>query len=148
MSLARLLELDADGRRAWLRNAADQLGGLAALGRALGYRDGAYVGQMIRGERAISEKTLRTLADMRPLQNLVPTDGVATEPPAEYRVDRLGLEDALHVVLDSVLAAPVSRWPSLRAQLDHLVANPAARDEVVAELRLLLRPDVAGRHGP
>lgn len=30
----------------------------AALGRALGYRDGAFVGQMLRGERPITEKTI------------------------------------------------------------------------------------------
>lgn len=30
----------------------------AALGRALGYLDGAFVGQMIRGERPITEKTI------------------------------------------------------------------------------------------
>lgn len=33
-------------------------GNKAALGRALGYRDGAFVGQMLRGERPISEKTI------------------------------------------------------------------------------------------
>ncbi len=33
-------------------------GSKAALGRALGYRDGAFVGQMLRGERPITEKTV------------------------------------------------------------------------------------------
>lgn len=33
-------------------------GNKAALGRALGYRDGAFVGQMLRGERPITEKTV------------------------------------------------------------------------------------------
>jgi SOS-response transcriptional repressor LexA len=37
---------------------AKKLGGKAPLGRALGYADGAYVGQMIRGDRPITEKTV------------------------------------------------------------------------------------------
>lgn len=37
---------------------ADRLGGRAPLGRALGYKDGAMVRQMIEGERPITEKTI------------------------------------------------------------------------------------------
>ncbi|WP_313075809.1 S24 family peptidase [Melaminivora sp.] len=33
-------------------------GGNAPLGRRLGYKDGAFVGQMLRGERPITEKTI------------------------------------------------------------------------------------------
>ncbi|WP_279212645.1 S24 family peptidase [Delftia acidovorans] len=33
-------------------------GGKAALGRRLGYRDGAFIGQMLRGDRPITEKTV------------------------------------------------------------------------------------------
>lgn len=33
----------------------------AALGRALGYKDGAFVGHMIRGERPITEKTIEQI---------------------------------------------------------------------------------------
>lgn len=39
-------------------------GNKAALGRALGYRDGAFVGQMLRGERPISEKTISEIHAM------------------------------------------------------------------------------------
>ncbi|MDP9902632.1 S24 family peptidase [Variovorax ginsengisoli] len=48
----------ASFRRARLEQLADKLGGKATLGRKLGYKDGAFVGQMIRGERPITEKTL------------------------------------------------------------------------------------------
>jgi phage repressor protein C with HTH and peptisase S24 domain len=37
---------------------AKKRGGNATLGRELGYRDGAYVGQMIKGLRPITEKTI------------------------------------------------------------------------------------------
>lgn len=46
-------------RRTRLEALANQLGGKAALGRKLGYEDGAFVGQMIKGLRPISEKTVR-----------------------------------------------------------------------------------------
>lgn len=49
-----------DYRRTRLQAFVDEKfeGSKAGLGRALGYRDGAFVGQMLRGERAISEKTI------------------------------------------------------------------------------------------
>jgi hypothetical protein len=45
-------------RRERLRALAAKFDGNAKLGRALGYRDGAYVGQMITGIRPITEKTV------------------------------------------------------------------------------------------
>jgi len=41
-----------------LQAMVEREGGKSALGRKLGYRDGAFVGQMLRGERPISEKTV------------------------------------------------------------------------------------------
>lgn len=40
------------------------MGGKATLGRAMGYRDGAFIGQMLRGERPITEKTIRELESL------------------------------------------------------------------------------------
>lgn len=45
-------------RRERLLELAEKHGGNAALGRLLGYKDGAMVGQMLRGERPITEKTI------------------------------------------------------------------------------------------
>lgn len=45
-------------RRTRLLALAEKHGGNAALGRLLGYKDGAMVGQMLRGERPITEKTV------------------------------------------------------------------------------------------
>lgn len=54
-------------RRRRLRELAEHpdFGGRAALGRALGYKDGAYVRQMIDGERTISEKTIVAVHELR-----------------------------------------------------------------------------------
>ncbi|WP_343592642.1 S24 family peptidase [Paracidovorax wautersii] len=50
-------------RKQRLLAAIDHLtgGNVAAFGRSVGYRDGAFVRQMLSGERAISEKTLRAV---------------------------------------------------------------------------------------
>lgn len=50
-----------EARRRRLKEAASRLGGNAALGRLLGYQDGAYIGQMLRGERPITEDTVLKL---------------------------------------------------------------------------------------
>lgn len=64
------LLLSDDERRDRLERAADRLGGKAQLGRALGYKDGAFVGQMLRGERPVSEKTLRQLLEIKEVADL------------------------------------------------------------------------------
>lgn len=43
----------------------EDFGGKAALGRALGFRDGAFVGQMLRGERPVTEKTIAQIEGLR-----------------------------------------------------------------------------------
>jgi hypothetical protein len=50
-----------DHRRKRLADAAEKAGGKAALGRLLGYTDGAFVGQMLRGERPVKEDTVLKL---------------------------------------------------------------------------------------
>ncbi|MCR6477545.1 CI-like repressor protein [Variovorax phage VarioGold] len=51
-------------RRERLQALAQKLGGNAALGRRLGYKDGAFVGQMIKGVRPITEKTIAAVHEM------------------------------------------------------------------------------------
>lgn len=47
-----------DFRRERLEALADHMGGRAALGRALGYKDGGYINHMVKGLRPITEKTI------------------------------------------------------------------------------------------
>lgn len=54
-------QLSDEWRRKRLQELADQVGGKAALGRLLGYKDGAFVRQMIAGERPVTEKTIRAV---------------------------------------------------------------------------------------
>lgn len=143
--LLQLLALDADARRVVLERASERMGGKSELGRALGYRDGAFVGQMIRGERQITEKTLRALAELRSMQHLL-DDGAnnvrMAEPERPY-VARIASSDALPRFLEAIAALPPARWASVRAQLDHLVAHPEQRAEIELELEQLLAPPAA-----
>ena len=57
-------------RRVRLADAVDRLcgGNVAAFGRLLGYRSGAFVRQMLLGNRAVSDKTVRRIEAMRGLR--------------------------------------------------------------------------------
>lgn len=125
-----------------LLRACDLMGGKAELGRALGYRDGAFVGQMIRGDRPVTEKTLRAMVELRPLQRLLQDDDRAdvAEPAPTYLNRPDPHAASLSRLLDAISALPPARWPSVRAQLDQLVQHPELRADIEAELQLLLAP--------
>lgn len=104
MLLLTLLSLEDDQRRQLLVDAAQAFGGKSALGRRLGYADGAFVGQMIRGERPVTEKTLRTLAEVRELRSLInqsqrPAAETSASTPSSAARQEVSLEAALPVVL-------------------------------------------------
>jgi hypothetical protein len=61
--------IDMEWRRRRLSDAAEKAGGKAQLGRKLGYKDGAFVGQMIRGDRPISEKTIEAITSLPGFSN-------------------------------------------------------------------------------
>ena len=73
---------------------------------------------------------------------------LAGVPPAAPRAATTApdITQALPVVVDSLVAMPSQRWPSLRGQFDQLAAHPEARDDVLDELLLLLQaPTTKGR---
>jgi len=63
-----------------LADLAQREGGNAALGRRLGYKDGAYVGQMLRGERVISEKTVMAVHNIPGYTGWFDTEDDAVRP--------------------------------------------------------------------
>ncbi|WP_311230745.1 MULTISPECIES: S24 family peptidase [unclassified Acidovorax] len=88
-------------RRQRLKAAIDRLtnGNIAAFGRLVGYRDGAFVRQMLSGSRVVSEKTVRAVEALRGMDGwfaavyaYVPAH--ASEAVATYRVARDGIDDA------------------------------------------------------
>ncbi len=64
-------------RRKRLSDLAIKFGGRAELGRAIGYKDGAYIRQMIDGERAISEKTIAKLENLRGYEGWFASEKIA-----------------------------------------------------------------------
>ena len=56
-----MLDEEMEWRRARLREAVDRVGSKAELGRRLGYSSGAFVRQMVEGERPVTEKTVMAL---------------------------------------------------------------------------------------
>jgi hypothetical protein len=69
MALMALL-LDNDEKIKRLQMASDRLGGDAELGRQLGYKNGVFVGHMLRGYRPITEKTIQKLLTIRKVADL------------------------------------------------------------------------------
>ncbi len=69
-------------RRQRLDEAINHLtaGNVTAFGRLLGYRDGAFVRQMLSGSRAVSDKTVRAIETLRGMRAWFQTDG---EPPLQ-----------------------------------------------------------------
>lgn len=51
-------------RRKRLQDAVEHAGTKVALGKALGYKDGSYIGQMLRGVRPIDEKTVLAIEQL------------------------------------------------------------------------------------
>lgn len=58
-----------------LRVAARKSGGNASLGRRLGYKDGAYIGQMLRGERPITEHVMMKISSLHDLADVFADQG-------------------------------------------------------------------------
>lgn len=55
---AKMNKIPDEWRKKRMQDLADKFGGNTPLGHKLKYKDGAYVRQMIAGERPISEKTI------------------------------------------------------------------------------------------
>ena len=88
---------EQDWRRERLAALVERLGGRAAVGRQLGFRDGAYIGHMLSGERPITEKFVAKVhalqgfsawfvrQDSTPLATAIPLDS-NPDYPAVRRV--------------------------------------------------------------
>ena len=78
-------------RQKRLQELADRVGGKAALGRLLGYKDGAFVRQMIAGERPITEKTIKAVHEKTGLSGWFST-AISTVIPSHEDDDSQGVK--------------------------------------------------------
>ncbi len=76
----------------------------AALGRRLGYADGSFIGQMLRGDKAISEVTWARLCDLHEVRPFINADTPAWQL-AEGVVD----QPAINLLGESPVAYAVSQ---------------------------------------
>lgn len=82
---------------------ADRLGGRAPLGRALGYKDGAFVRQMIEGEKPITEKTVAKAERLPGCAGWFHSGGAAQAPSSVVTMpQRLTLRAAVDLIADQL----------------------------------------------
>lgn len=102
---ATVYDMTPDELQKWrakrLDELAKQLGGKTALGKKLKHKDGAYVGQMIRGERPITEKTIFVVEGWPGCANWFSLqEQVAGSTPIEQKTAIVAQEAAKTYILD------------------------------------------------
>lgn len=113
-----------------LKIACDRVGGKAALGRALGYKDGAFVGQMLRGDRPITEKTIAALLDIKKVADLFSLAANTSNPALPAGTDATSSSTA-HLSG----ATNVTPLPAPRRAVDALTEIQALVDSLTPLLR-------------
>jgi hypothetical protein len=134
-------EMSENSEQKWRQERLTELarikGGKAVLGRLLGFRDGAYIGQMIDGHRPITEKLIDKVQDLHGLSTWFFKDAnqyhplVAREPwPQAPKTARECL-DALEAILTEI-------DPATRHEIGDLLSHfarglrPATKEAIVA----------------
>lgn len=128
------LFLQDDDRIKRLKMASERVGGDAQLGRLMGYRDGAFVGQMLRGSKPITEKTIQKLLTIRKVADLFSFNAVTGFQTAENEMIPQPIKDETEKKLTRFLAVlyqlPEDRRSNALAiatevLLDHLPPPPS-----------------------
>jgi hypothetical protein len=82
---------------------AERLGGRAPLGRALGYKDGAFVRQMIEGEKPITEKTVAKVERLPGCAGWFNAASVGVQPSSVIAMpQRLSIRAAVDLIADQL----------------------------------------------
>ncbi|WCM92839.1 S24 family peptidase [Acidovorax sp. NCPPB 2350] len=115
-------------RRQRLEQAVAHLtgGNVTALGRMLGYRDGAFVRQMLSGSRAVSDKTVRAIEALRGMRGWfhpAASAPVHAGEPAHPYANPMNAS----AVADAVLLLPVQPQAALRWRGDAERATASGR---------------------
>lgn len=152
--MALLLSNEERVRR--LDIACERMGGKAALGRALGYKDGAFVGQMLRGDRPITEKTIAALLAIQKVSDLFSftahAEGLASSANGDVSAAGAGessasrqevaskvtLVQALQVVAEALQDADEMTREAAAALLSNLAKAPSSQPNIAAAMQALL----------
>lgn len=140
----------AEQRRKLLAQAIDRLtqGDRSAFGRRLGFKDGAFIRQMLNGSRAVSEKTIRLIESIPGMHGWF-TQAEGSHPPllSPLPIPNMALSDIAsryHVasisaqrLVELVLRQPNDAVPAW--------ATPALLSLVTAGLALAQEIDVKAK---
>lgn len=118
-------------RRERLSALADKVGGKAPLGRLLGYKDGAFVRQMIAGERPITDKTIKTVHERPGLAGWFshPSTTSVTSIPQVGDAEASS-SNVLLVGLNK--SVPRLAWNEIQGFIQGMFKPPADRYEIVS----------------
>jgi len=135
-------ETVAEFRRSRLEALAKRYGGNSPLGRALGFRDGAYIGQMLRGERAISEKLIEKAETLQGCKGWFNQSGVVPLPSAPAPAAPRNRTDVIQAGLIE-LGAALTEIDSIRrdavgAMLSGMAKHPEDADSITGHILALI----------
>jgi len=128
-----------------LQAMARKEGGNSALGRKLGYRDGAFIGQMLRGERPVSEKTVLMAHSLPGYAGWF--DDTLPQQQREHGIKERGEEQSsyvrelphsLNVLADALNRSDDITLDQVRVLLNHLTNSPKRAPEIVPRISALL----------
>jgi hypothetical protein len=114
-------------------------GNKTEFARRLGYKDGAFVRQMVSGARPISEKTIRAIEALPGMRGWFDTDTPEAASPAKSKASQSDIEaryaaatPAAKALVDLLLLRPDDKWPAWASPPMHSVLTAAL--EVAASL--------------
>ncbi len=134
---------EQEWRKQRLSELAKSKGGNASLGRLLGYRDGAYVGQMIGGLRPVTEKLVEKIHQMHGLHTWFKrgTDQQNTDS-ANHWGGRTQEPQRLYVAEPP----PAYGWPFKSVTIAEWESIPSHKREVIEEqVRGMVCSEQAGK---
>jgi len=132
--------MDTQQLQAWrvqrLQALAEKVGGKTALGRKLGYQNGAFVSQMIQGHRPISEKTIFAIHQLPGCRGWF--DSATDTHPAMMGASSTLLAQSLEIIVAALRQADDLTRDQAAPLLAHLVKTPERAPEIVPRLSALL----------
>lgn len=114
-------------------------GNKSDFGRKLGYKDGAFIRQMMAGKRPITEKTIMQIEGLHGMANwFAPAQVGGESSPYKVVLDRSSLEGALRILADAARACSTTKRSSLEPLFSRLATKPEEIGEISQLVALLL----------
>lgn len=120
--------MDIDLTLEWRKNRlialVEKFGGRAELGRAAGFRDGAYIRQMIDGERPITEKTVGKFEQLKGCSGWFAKNAAGEVAPTPIVQSSMPMSEALDTLIYACSGLGIEKRRNLAQMIGALVLNP------------------------